>query len=75
MSMIHTAQWLVTLGRLDIAITVSSLSLYRVACQKGHLKHMKSLYGYVEHFPHAPICIHTENGYTLFMEILKKNCP
>ena len=27
MSMISTAQWLVTLGRFDIAITVSTLSL------------------------------------------------
>ena len=31
MSMISTAQWLVTHGTLDIAITVSSLSSYRVA--------------------------------------------
>ena len=31
MSMIGTAQWLVTLGRFDIAITVSTLSMYRVA--------------------------------------------
>ena len=31
MSMIGTAQWLITLGRFDITITVSTLSLYRVA--------------------------------------------
>ena len=31
MSMIGTAQWLVTLGRFDIAIAMSTLSSYRVA--------------------------------------------
>ena len=41
MSMICTAQWLVTFGRCDIATTMSTLSSYRVAPCKGHLKHMK----------------------------------
>ena len=41
MSMISTAQWLVTFGRCDIATTMSTLSSYRVARCKGHLKHMK----------------------------------
>ena len=57
MSMIGTAQWLVTLGRFDITITLSTLSSYWVAPQKGHLKHMKQLYGYVKHFPHAAVHI------------------
>ena len=48
--MVQTAQGLVTLGRFDITITVSTLSLYRVAPCKGHLEHMKQLYGYVKHF-------------------------
>ena len=30
MSMINTAQWLVTFGRFDIMITMSTLSLYGV---------------------------------------------
>ena len=41
MSMISTAQWLVTLRILDIVITMSTLSLYGVAPHKGHLEHMK----------------------------------
>ena len=40
-SMISTEQWLVTLGRFDIAITMSTLSSYRVAHCKGHLECMK----------------------------------
>ena len=31
MSMISTAQWLITLGRFDIMIVMSTLSLYSVA--------------------------------------------
>ena len=60
MYMIGTAQWLVTLGRFDIAIAVSTLSSYSIAPQKGHLECMKRLYGYVKHFPHAAVCIHTD---------------
>ena len=40
MSMISTAQWLVTLRRFDITITMSTLSSYRVAPQKEHLECM-----------------------------------
>ena len=60
MSMIGTAQWLVTFGRFDIAIATSTLSSYRVAPQTGHLEHMKRLYGYVKHFPHPTVHIHTD---------------
>ena len=41
MSMIGTAQCLVTLGRLNIAITMSTLSSYRATPQKGHLECIK----------------------------------
>ena len=36
MSMVGTPQWLVTRGRFDIAIAVSTLSSYRVAPHQGH---------------------------------------
>ena len=57
LSMVGTAQWFVTLGRFNIAIAISILSLYRVALCKGHLKCMKQLYSYVKHFPNAPVHI------------------
>ena len=55
MSRIGTAQWLVTLGRFDIAITMSILSSHRVAPLKGHPECMKQLYGYVKHFFNAAV--------------------
>ena len=51
MSMISTAQWFVTFGGFDSAIAMSTLSLYGVAPQKGHLNCIKQLYGYIKHFP------------------------
>ena len=87
MSMISTAQWLSTLGRIDIAIAMSTLSLYRAAPQKGHVKHMKTLYRYAKHFPMLLyILVETSlttvkwymnpmKGYTLLTKILKKNSP
>ena len=41
MSMMGTVQWLITLGRFDIAIAMSTLSSCRVAPHKGHLEQMK----------------------------------
>ena len=41
MSMISKVKWIVTLGRSDITITMSTLSSYTVAPHKGHLKHIK----------------------------------
>ena len=40
LSMISTAQCLVTLGRFDIASTVSTLSSYMVAPHEDHLEHI-----------------------------------
>ena len=39
---------------------MSTLSLYILAPQKGHLACMKRLYRYVKHFPHAAEHIHTD---------------
>ena len=41
LSMINTTQCLVTLGRFDNTIAMSTLSLYRVAPQKGHVECIK----------------------------------
>ena len=91
MSMISTEQWLVTLGIFDITIVMSTLSSYRVAPCKGHLEHMRQLYRYIKHFPHAAVHLQTnipdysemvhesQYGCTLLIEILKKSyhqmCP
>ena len=59
MSMVGAAQWLVILGRIDVAITVNTLSAYRVAPRIGHMERMKHLYGYVKHFQDGAIRVRT----------------
>ena len=59
MSMVGATQWLVTLGRFDVAIAVNALSSYRVAPRIGHMDRMKRLYGYVKHFQDGAIRVRT----------------
>ena len=47
-SLIGALQWLVTLGRFDILIAVSTMSSYRVAPREGHLERLKRIFGYVK---------------------------
>jgi hypothetical protein len=59
-SLIGAAQWLVTLGRFDIATAVMTMSSFRVAPRKGHLERMRRLYGYVTKMRHGCIRFRTE---------------
>ena len=54
-SLIGAAQWLISLGRLDIATAVMTLSSFRVAPRKGHLDRMRRVYGYVSKMRHGAI--------------------
>ena len=47
-SLIGALQWLVTLGRFDILIAVSTMSSYRIAPREGHLERLKRILGYVK---------------------------
>ena len=44
-SMIGSAKWILTLGRLDIAYTLSTLSRYSMAPREGHFQAMIRLFG------------------------------
>ena len=46
-SLIGSLQWLVTLGRFDVATAVMTMSRFRAAPRKGHLERIKRIYGYV----------------------------
>ena len=47
-SLIGSAQWAITLGRMDITYAVSMLSRYNMAPREGHLLAMKKLFGYLK---------------------------
>jgi hypothetical protein len=38
-------QWLITLGRFDIHLSITAMSGYRVAPHKSHLERLKRIYG------------------------------
>ena len=46
-SLLGALQWLVTLGRFDIATAVMTMSSFRAAPRQGHLKRVQRIVGYV----------------------------
>jgi hypothetical protein len=56
-SLIGSANWIMTLGRFDIAYTLQALSRYNMAPREGHLKALQRLFGYLRHHPDARIYI------------------
>jgi hypothetical protein len=68
-SLIGSLQWAVTLGRIDIATAVMSLSSYRAAPRQGHMERAQRIYGYLAKFNEATIRVHTdEPDYSGFPE-------
>ncbi len=51
--------WTVTLGRLDIAFSVMSLSRFRIQPRKGHEELMLKVFGYLRKYPDGAIRIRT----------------
>ena len=49
-SMIGSANWILTLGRFDIAYTLSTLSRYSMAPREGHFQAMIRLFGYLMNY-------------------------
>jgi hypothetical protein len=59
-SLIGSLQWLITLGRFDIATAVMSMSRFRVAPRQGHLDRLKRMYGYVKKMKSGAIRVRTD---------------
>lgn len=47
-SLVGCANWLVTLGRFDIAYAVNALSRFSMAPRQGHLQAMIRIFGYLK---------------------------
>ena len=52
-------QWLISLGRFDIAVHTMSLSRYRTQPQMGHLDRVKRIFGYLAYLPEGTIRFRT----------------
>lgn len=60
MSLIGQCQWLVSLGRFDIAVAVMTMSRYRAEPRVGHMTRMKRVYGYLRQYPKGAIRVRTD---------------
>ena len=56
-SLLGSANWIITLGRFDIAYAVNTLSRYSMAPREGHLKAMMRILGYLRTMPKGKILI------------------
>ena len=59
LSMIGALQWVVTLGRFNIATTVKTSSRFRTEPQVEHLKKHYQVYSYICQFRDGAICMQT----------------
>jgi hypothetical protein len=55
--LIGMAQWACTIGRLDIAFAISSLSRFSANPQIGHLALTINLFGYLKKYPNQRIVL------------------
>ncbi len=58
-SLLGSGNWIITLGRFDIAFSISSLSRYSMAPRYGHLEALKQVFGYLRRMPDGRILIDT----------------
>ena len=58
-SMIGAAQWVVSLGRFDVATAVMTLSSFRATPRQGHLNRIKRVYGYLAKMRHGKLRFRT----------------
>jgi hypothetical protein len=69
-SLIGAMQWAVSIGRLDIAIAVMSLSSFRAMPRRGHLERAKRIYGYLPKMKEARIQVLTnEPDYSDYQDL------
>jgi hypothetical protein len=58
-SLIGMLQWAVTLGRIEIATAVMTMSSFRAAPRKGHLERLMRIFGFLRNFKGSSIKFRT----------------
>jgi hypothetical protein len=59
-SMIGSAQWIVSIGRFDVAVHIMTLSSFRAQPRRGHLDRIKRIYAYLIKMKTAAIRFRTD---------------
>ena len=55
--LIGMLNWIVTIGRLDVAYAVSSLSRFTSCPRKGHMERAINVFGYLKRYPNRRIVV------------------
>jgi hypothetical protein len=58
-AMIGSANWIITLGRVDICYAIQAMSRFNMAPRIGHLEAMKRVFGYLKKYPKGRIVVDT----------------
>jgi hypothetical protein len=56
---IGVLQWIISLGRFDIATAVMTMSRFRAQPRQGHMTRVRHIYGYLKKFPGGSIRVRT----------------
>jgi hypothetical protein len=56
-ALIGSGNWILTLGRFDIAYALQSLARYSAAPREGHFKAAQRIYGYLRKFPDGKLLV------------------
>ncbi len=70
-SLIGSLQWVIQIGRFDVATAVMTVSRFRAAPREGHLERVHHIYGYLAKFKQAALRVRT--GLPDFSGIPKKH--
>ena len=54
-SQVGTLQWVVQIGRVDVATAVMTMSRFRAAPRQGHMDRIHRIHGYISKMHHAVI--------------------
>ena len=55
--MIGSLNWILTLGRFDIAFALNAVSRYNMAPREGHREAVQRIFGYLKHHKNAQIIL------------------
>ena len=59
-SMIGALQWVISLGRFNIATLIMSIPCFRSEPRVGHLERLKRINGYLREYPSGAIRVRTD---------------
>ena len=67
-SLLGALQWLVSIGRFNIATAVTTLSKYRIAPRIGHMNRAKRIFAYLSRFKEGTVRFRTTSPDFSMME-------